>query len=184
LSVASSLSNNDNALDVVAMDCEMIYTTAGMRLAHVSVVDGGGCTLLDEPVRMEDDIKIIDLNTRFSGVTNLDSVHLQLQSVKEILSSSISKSTIIIGHSLENDLKALRIVHNNCVDTAVLFPHPGGLPYRRSLKDLARQKLGLLIQTGDGCSGHSSLEDAKATLDLVRLYCLEARKRQTKMGSQ
>ena len=33
---------SDTALDVVALDCEMIYTTAGMSVARVSVVDGAG----------------------------------------------------------------------------------------------------------------------------------------------
>ena len=30
----------------------------------------------------------------------------------------------MVGHSLENDLKALRVVHAKVLDTAVLFPHP------------------------------------------------------------
>jgi RNA exonuclease 1 len=38
-------------LDVVALDCEMIYTTAGMTLARVTVVDEDGKSLLDELVR-------------------------------------------------------------------------------------------------------------------------------------
>lgn len=35
-------SGADSALDVAALDCEMIYTTGGMRVARVSVVDGSG----------------------------------------------------------------------------------------------------------------------------------------------
>lgn len=48
----------------------------------------------------------------------------------------ISSETIIIGHALENDLKTLRMIHHRCVDTAVLFPHPAGAPYRRALQAL------------------------------------------------
>lgn len=48
----------------------------------------------------------------------------------------IDASTIIIGHGLENDLKTLRMIHHQCVDTAILFPHKAGAPYRRSLKEL------------------------------------------------
>lgn len=77
-----------------------------------------------------------DYNTRFSGVKTLSSAHLKLSTVREVLASSISASTIVIGHALENDLKALRIIHTKCIDTAALFPHPGGLPYRRSLREL------------------------------------------------
>jgi RNA exonuclease 1 len=37
---------------------------------------------------------------------------------------------------LENDLKSLRLIHRKVIDTAVLFPHPKGPPFRRALKDL------------------------------------------------
>jgi hypothetical protein len=29
-----------------------------------------------------------------------------------------------VGHALENDLAALRVLHSSCIDTAALFPHP------------------------------------------------------------
>lgn len=35
-----------------------------------------------------------------------------------------------------------------------------------------RENLGILIQTGSASVGHSSVEDAAATLDLVRWYIL------------
>src|ERR1700730_1303830 len=34
--------SDDTALDVVALDCEMIFTTAGFTLARVSVIDWTG----------------------------------------------------------------------------------------------------------------------------------------------
>jgi RNA exonuclease 1 len=50
---------DDTALDVVALDCEMIYTTAGMSVARVSVVDGGGKEVFDEFVAMSDTVEIM-----------------------------------------------------------------------------------------------------------------------------
>ncbi|KAG6835807.1 hypothetical protein H0H93_014478 [Arthromyces matolae] len=44
-----------------------------------------------------------------------------------------------------------------------------GPPYRRSLKDLVHEHLGATIQN-DSIIGHSSVEDAAATLDLVRHF--------------
>lgn len=79
----------------------------------------------------------------------------------------------MIGHALENDLKTLRMIHHRCVDTALLFPHRAGLPYRRSLRDLVREHLGRIIQAGGGTSGHSSVEDSIAALDLVRVFLLQ-----------
>lgn len=49
----------DSALPVVALDCEMIYTTGGMRVARVSVVDGSGAEVFDEIVRMDDDVEVM-----------------------------------------------------------------------------------------------------------------------------
>lgn len=164
----------DTALDVVALDCEMVYTTGGMRVARVSVVDGSGKQVFDQLVRMDDGVEVIDYNTRFSGITQEEHAQaaLSLSSIRESLDVFINRDTIVIGHALHNDLNTLRIVHHQCVDTAIIFPHRQGPPYRRSLRDLAKEHLGLTIQAGGGTSGHSSVEDSVATLDLVRWYVL------------
>ena len=49
----------------------------------------------------------------------------------------VSQETVLCGHSLDSDLKALKVVHRRCVDTSVLFPHPRGYPLRLKLKTLA-----------------------------------------------
>ncbi len=49
----------DTALDVVALDCEMIYSTGGMRVARVSVVDSTGKEIFDEFVRMDEGVYIM-----------------------------------------------------------------------------------------------------------------------------
>ncbi|KAH7914206.1 ribonuclease H-like protein [Hygrophoropsis aurantiaca] len=165
----------DTALDVVSLDCEMIYTTGGMRVARVSVVDGSGATIFDELIRMDEGVEVIDYNTRFSGITQEEhdsKASLSLSSIRTSLDAFINSDTIIIGHALENDLKTLRMIHHRCVDTAILFPHRAGPPYRQSLRYLAKEHLGLSIQTGGGTVGHSSVEDSIATLDLVRWYIL------------
>ncbi|TEB35651.1 Rexo1 protein [Coprinellus micaceus] len=167
-------------LDVASMDCEMIYTTGGMRVARVSIVDGSGKEVFDEFIRMDDGVHVIDYNTRFSGVTreNHSKAPLDLAAVREVLNSLLSSETILLGHALDNDLKTMRMIHHRCVDTALLFPHRAGPPYRRSLRDLVKEKLGRIIQlgTGDITAGHSSLEDAVATLDLVRWQIINCSK--------
>ena len=55
------------------------------------------------------------------------------------------------------------------VDTSTLYPHFFGLPYRRSLKSLAKSYLKRDIQTGT----HDSLEDARASLELVLCQVLQ-----------
>ncbi|KII95095.1 hypothetical protein PLICRDRAFT_149506 [Plicaturopsis crispa FD-325 SS-3] len=165
---------SDTALDVAALDCEMVYTTGGMRVARVSVVDGAGKEILDEFVVMDEGVEIIDYNTRFSGITpeNHAQAVLPLAAIRRSLDAYINADTILIGHALDNDLNTLRIIHHRCVDTAILFPHRGGPPYRRALRDLVKEHLGTSIQQGGGTVGHSSVEDSVATLDLVRWYIL------------
>ena len=59
---------------------------------------------------------------------------LNFQETQNRLFEIMSPNTILVGHGLENDLKALRLYHNRVVDTASLFPHPRGLPIRYSLR--------------------------------------------------
>ena len=45
--------------DVVALDCEMIYTTGGFRVARVSIVDARGQEIFDELVKMDDGVEVV-----------------------------------------------------------------------------------------------------------------------------
>ena len=49
----------DSAYDIVALDCEMVYSTGGMRVARVSVVDGAGKEIFDEIIRMDDGVEVM-----------------------------------------------------------------------------------------------------------------------------
>ncbi|GAA6001456.1 hypothetical protein JCM10207_006675 [Rhodosporidiobolus poonsookiae] len=156
------------AEDVCALDCELIYTISGMSLARLTVLSSSGSILLDEHVRPT--TAILDLNTRFSGVVkeDLDKAILDLAGVKRALAQYIDERTILIGHGLENDLKALRIVHDKVIDTAILFPHPNGGTWRHSLRNLTKDILGKFIQANAPTLGHSAHDDASAALELVR----------------
>lgn len=94
---------------------------------------------------------------------------------RDLLYKFIAPTTPIIGHGLENDLNALRLVHPTIIDTVFLYPHRAGLPFRNGLKNLMLKHLGRHIQTAnidtteDGKGGHDSKEDARAAGELVRL---------------
>jgi RNA exonuclease 1 len=66
----------------------------------------------------------------------LSKATLPLASVRKALDEIINADTILVGHALDNDLKTMRIIHHKCVDTAILFPHRAGPPYRRALRVL------------------------------------------------
>ena len=110
---------------------------------------------------------------RYSGITpqKLDPVSTTLEMVQERLLSLLTPRTILIGHSLNADLEVLRITHPFIIDTSILYQHPRGPPLKSSLKWLAQHYLRREIQKGHGISGHNSIEDAQACLDLVKLKC-------------
>ncbi|KAL2764137.1 RNA exonuclease 1-like protein [Daubentonia madagascariensis] len=150
---------------IYALDCEMSYTTYGLELTRVTVVNTEMQVVYDTFVKPDNEI--VDYNTRFSGVTEADlaDTSITLRDVQAVLLSMFSADTILIGHSLESDLLALKVIHSTVVDTSVLFPHRLGLPYKRSLRNLMADYLRQIIQ--DNVDGHSSSEDAGACMHLV-----------------
>jgi len=89
-----------------------------------------------------------------------------LTDVQAKLLELLNEKSILVGHSLENDLISLKLVHDRVVDTALLFPHPNGWPHRRSLDWLSRRFLGNSI---DRSRGHDSVVDACVSMKLARL---------------
>ena len=160
-----------NGLKPYALDCEMVLTTDDKySLARISLVDWTGAIILDEYVKPLLPIK--NYFTEFSGITEeiLKDVTTSLEQVQKKLLSILKQHSILLGHSLESDLNALKLTHPFVVDTSIIYPHPRGLPLRSSLKFLANRYLKREIQKG-GLQGHDSVEDARAVLDLVKLKC-------------
>jgi len=150
---------------LVAIDCEMCETEEGFELARVSAVSPDGSVLLDELVRPAR--RVLNYHTRFSGITaeKLSGVETTLEQAREMLLRVVHAETVLVGHALENDLRALRLLHARVVDTGVLYPHPAGPPYRTALRNLSYKFLRRTIQEGD----HDSVDDARAAMDLALL---------------
>nr|XP_019008804.1 uncharacterized protein I206_06488 [Kwoniella pini CBS 10737]OCF47585.1 hypothetical protein I206_06488 [Kwoniella pini CBS 10737] len=157
---------------VLAMDCEMVLSEDGQELARVSIIDfATGESIFDEFVVPP--VPIIDYRTQWSGITaeKLKPATHTLQSIQEALSSGpnpiITPYTILLGHSLECDLIALRIKHPLCIDTALIYKHPRGPPFKAGLKWLAQRWLKKEIQASE--KGHDSEEDARTCVDLLKM---------------
>jgi DNA polymerase III epsilon subunit-like protein len=130
----------------------------------------------------------------FSGISPelLDPVTISLEQIQLACLQIISAESILVGHSLENDLRALKLCHLRCIDTSVIYPHTKGYPLRNKLRYLAKEFLGKEIQSVksqnqthaataaavvcDRNGGHSSVEDAFTAVELVKLKALHGPK--------
>ncbi|ORY58859.1 uncharacterized protein BCR38DRAFT_446794 [Pseudomassariella vexata] len=174
---------------VVALDCEMVGilhregddTTEISELAQLCAVDVlTGETLINKFVCPY--VRVSNWRTRYSGITpaamswaNKNGESLRgWRAAREELLKYIDSETILIGHSMTNDLKILRLVHGKVIDTSLQTAevvHGDGDKLRRiwSLKELAKVLLGMNIQVGK--KGHDCLEDTLATREIA-LWCL------------
>ncbi|KAF9462298.1 ribonuclease H [Collybia nuda] len=183
---APSDTKNRSQQRIYAIDCEMCMTEDGKELTRVCMIDyHSGNVLYDQLVKPSK--PIIDYLTRWSGITAaaLGPVTTTLAQVQAHILKLLSPpapnpfsapsapapqpppTPILLGHSLESDLKALKICHPLCIDTALMYHHPRGRPLKPGLAWLTKKWCGREIQTA-GEGGHDPEEDARACLDLLK----------------
>jgi RNA exonuclease 1 len=101
----------------------------------------------------------------------LDPIKTSLTDIQKKLLALLTPNSILIGHSLNADLTAIKLTHPFIIDTAIIYPHARGAPLKNSLKFITQKHLQQEIQQGDGSRGHDSVEDARACMELTRLKC-------------
>jgi RNA exonuclease 1 len=157
----------------IAIDCEMCKTCdpvtgaedhkALCRLSVVNACDTSD-VLIDTLVKPA--WPVTDYRSWVNGIKkdDLQSVQFTLRHAQAFMLALCSEETVIIGHSVENDLVALKMEHYTIADSAFLFnvkdEERNSTP---SLKDCAYH-----ILKRDMPDTHDSVNDAR-----VSLMCIE-----------
>lgn len=164
----------------ITLDCEMVGVKGlASEVALLCAADYlTGEILVNSLVRPTK--TVIDWRTRYSGVTAqaMATATVQGEALKgwkgarDALCEHIDAETILIGHALQNDLDALRIIHTCVVDSAILTQNAVGPKSERKwgLKTLCDVFLNIEIQN-HGARGHDCQEDAMAAREVV-LWCM------------
>lgn len=170
-----------------ALDCEMVGVGQhglDSALARVSIVNYDREVVLDTFVRVP--VPVTDYRTYVSGIRSEDICSKDAKTLEETRDAvqNILRGKILIGHGLENDLKALQMTHPWCDtrDTAHYEPYmrkvkgsdnkadsknkSSVMLCPRRLKDLSLEILGLEIQVPG--QPHSPVEDSLAALELYK----------------
>ncbi|TBU07153.1 exonuclease, partial [Hamiltosporidium tvaerminnensis] len=147
---------------IVSIDCEMVKTSYGKEVGRVSILDNQCNVIYDKIIKPE--AEIMDYLTEYSGLDKDSFEHaVSFLEMKNDLKKIIGKNTIILGHSLFNDLNVLKIYHDSLIDTSHLYKTKDN--YKTSLKNLSKKYLNKEIQS----KSHCSIEDAKVCLELLAL---------------
>lgn len=157
---SSSLNTVTEADNILALDCEMVYTTKGMELGRISLVNFEGNVVYDAVVRPSS--PVVDYVTEFSGLTEqmMKNAVTTLQDVQTTLQKMITPNTILVGHSLHNDLRVLKFAHFKILDVGVV------LQPLRSLRHLA--EIYLQKRMIGNSFGHCCAEDAITSMELAK----------------
>lgn len=129
--------------------------------------------LINELVKPSEEIT--DYVTHISGVDekSLIGINTTLSDIQKKIQQFVDGDTILVGHGLVNDMKCLKMRHPYIIDTAVIYHHKNGPPYKPSLRDLTVRYLKRTIQIRDEDKkpgedkGHDPCEDAIASLELL-----------------
>lgn len=151
----------------LAFDCEMVeINNLGSGLARISVINEHGDILINTFCKPPGEVTNYRYEITGISLSDLENATEYSELRKIIL--KLFKNKILIGHSLENDLLALDYEHpkNLTRDTSKFKIFRNNYNQPHSLKYLSEIYLNKIIQT----DSHDSIEDARATLCLYKLY--------------
>ena len=134
---------------VFALDCEMVDTEIGKEVVIVTMLNFAGETCLESLVKPS--ARIMDYKTQYSGMTpeKLERATATLKDVQKSLLGLVSADDVLVGHSIDNDLRALHLEHRKVTEKKLHSSnlwsgcgHFQSLPTHRQVKALQVEGLG------------------------------------------
>ncbi|KAI3916025.1 hypothetical protein MKW98_004466 [Papaver atlanticum] len=152
---------------MLSVDCEMVLCEDKTEsLVQVCVVNRNLEVKLNELVKL--DKPVMDYRTQIHGITakDLERATCSLEDIQKSMKKLLSDGVVLIGHSLDKDLKALKVDHSRVIDTSLIFKYPEGHTHKRpSLNHLCKTVLGYDLR--ESGAPHNCLADAQAAMKLV-----------------
>ncbi|KAL9245812.1 hypothetical protein vseg_019418 [Gypsophila vaccaria] len=152
---------------LLAVDCEMVLCKDGTEaLVKICVVDRSLQVKLHEFVNPNK--PIADYRTPITGVSakDLDGVTCSVKDIQKSFRKLLARGEILVGHSLSNDLKAMKVDHARVIDTSFIFKYGAESSRKRpSLNNLCKIVLGYELRK-EGAA-HNCVDDACAAMKLV-----------------
>jgi RNA exonuclease 1 len=154
---------------IYAIDCEMCDINLGggvmaKEVVQLAVVDCiTSSVVYKEIIRPEDPIH--NCNTFVHGLARqqIETAKISASECRKFFLELVSSESILIGHDIKSDLRALKVVHYNIIETQHAFPHPLGGHNKTSLRNLLKDRLNLEIDS----QLHDPADDAFACMFLV-----------------
>ncbi|KAL0729998.1 hypothetical protein Bca4012_026091 [Brassica carinata] len=159
---------------MIAVDCEMVLCEDGTEgVVRVGAVDRHGkanlIVILDQFVKP--DKRIVDCRTVTTGVTaqDIEKATLSVVDIQRELQPYLSNGAILVGHSLNKDMKVLKVDHPKVIDTALVFKFSNARNSRKpSLNDLYKAIFGKEVRK-EGVS-HNCVHDAAAAMKIALAF--------------
>lgn len=154
---------------IYAIDAEMcdVSLAGGILIKEVvqlAIIDCVSSKVVYKEILRPED-PVYNANTFVHGLTRhqIESAEISVRECRQKFLELISSDSILVGHDIKSDLRALKIVHYKIIDTQHAFPHPLGGNNKMSLRQLLKEKLDLEIDS----LLHDPEDDAYACMFLV-----------------
>ncbi|KAJ4910581.1 Small RNA degrading nuclease 1 [Raphanus sativus] len=162
-----TMKHREFSIDYCFRSNSNVYGTEG--LVRVGAVDRHSKVILDQFVKP--DKRIVDFRTVITGVTaqDIEKATLSVVDIQRELQPYLSNGAILVGHSLNNDMKVLKVDHPKVIDTALVFKFSNARNSRKpSLNCLYKAIFGKDVRK-EGVS-HNCVHDAAAAMNIALAF--------------